>query len=324
MNKICVTGANGFIGNSICNKLINSGRFVRGFVRTSKDIRKEYISVGDMRLDLNWEELLNGFDCIIHCAGMAHKMDKKYKLQDYLLANTKSTKYIAQKAANAGVKKFIFLSTIKVNGEKTYQNNNERLTDNKFKKIFKYSDNEVPEDFYAVSKYEAEKEIKKISARTGLEVVIIRLPLVYGRGVKGNLSRLIKLISYGLPLPFALINNRRSMIGIDNLIDFVVHCIDNHNASGKTFLISDDKDLSTPDLIKQTASVMGCKAKLFPFPVSLLKFFGYILGRKSEIERITGSLQVDSSYARKILNWSPPISVEEGIRRMIKENDKGF
>ena len=323
MSKICITGANGFIGKKLFETLIKSGKPIRGFVRSTITDNNKYVTAGDISSDINWKNLLIGYDCIIHCAGMAHNMKKKDNLENYLAVNTKGTKHLAEYASKAGVKRFIFLSSIKVNGEKTSEGINV-LTNSNFKKKFSYNDIEAPEDSYGISKFEAEKELWKISAKTGLEVVVIRLPLVYGKGAKGNLARLIKLLATGLPLPFSLINNKRSLIGIDNLVDLIIRCVDHPSAAGKTFLVSDGEDLSTPDLIKQIAFAMGCKAKLFPFPVSLLKFFGYILGRKSEIERITGSLRVDSSHTRKMLNWSPPISVEEGIKRMILENDKGF
>ena len=159
----------------------------------------------------------------------------------------------------------------------------------------------------------------EISSRTGLEVVVVRLPLVYGHGVRGNLARLIKIVKSGIPLPLSLVKNQRSMIGIDNLVDLLIRCIDHPEASGKTFLASDGEDLSTPELIKFIASSMGKKANLFPFPISMLKFLGSVFGRSEEINRLVGSLRVDNSYTKEILNWVPPISVEEGIRRMVQE-----
>ena len=148
-------------------------------------------------------------------------------------------------------------------------------------------------------------------------MVVLRIPLVYGYGVKGNLMRLMKLINSGIPLPFSLIDNKRSLIGIDNLVDLLICCIDHPNAKEKTFLASDGEDLSTPELIKLIASSMGKKANLFPFPISMLKFLGSVFGKREEINRLVGSLRIDNSYTKEILNWIPPVSVEEGIKRMV-------
>ena len=314
MKKICVTGANGFVGKFLCNVLKSSDKSVRGFVRTldtSTNLSKvEYVSVGDMRSEINWKKHLNGFDCIIHCAGKAHVMNEKKETNTYRQINTEATKVLAEQAAYSGVKRFIFLSTIKVNGESTVNNDQNS--------IFKSTDIPNPQDAYSKSKLEAENFLWEIASKTNLEIVIVRLPLVYGNGTKGNLARLIKLINSSIILPFSGINNKRSLVGIDNLVDLLIRCIDSPFAAGKTFLISDDKDLSTPDLIKLIASSMGKKARLFPFPIFLLKFLGFILGRSKEINRLVGSLRIDNSYTKKTLEWSPPLSVEEGIRRMVQ------
>ncbi len=188
------------------------------------------------------------------------------------------------------------------------------------KNIFTNNDIPNPEDSYAISKLEAEKVLWEISAKTNLEVVVVRLPLVYGYGVKGNMARLMKLINSGIPLPFSLIKNQRSLIGIDNLVDVLIRCVDHPEASGKTFLVSDGEDLSTPDLLRHVASSMERSTRLFPFPISLLKLFGFAIGKSSEINRLTNSLQVDISFTRKILNWSPPLTVQEGIRRIMPYN----
>ena len=259
---------------------------------------------------VNWKEQLKGCDCIIHCAGKTLKMNDK-NLNLYHTVNTEGTKHLAMHASEAGVKRIIFLSSIKVNGESS-----DIINDRK--KIY-YNDIPIPLDAYAASKLEAEKALYEISARTGLEVVVVRLPLVHGYGSKGNLARLIKLVRLGIPLPLSLVKNQRSMVGMDNLVDLLIRCIDHPEASGKTFLVSDGEDLSTPELIKLIASSMGRKANLFPFPISMLKFFASVLGKREEINRLVGSLRVDDSYTKKILNWTPPITVEEGIRRMVQE-----
>jgi nucleoside-diphosphate-sugar epimerase len=317
MKKICITGANGFIGKFLCKVLNSSDRSIRGIVRTLNtpinSSKIEYVSVGDMNSKINWREHLNGFDCIIHCAGKAHVMNKKKESKDsnaYHLANTEVTKVLAEQAAEAGVKRLIFLSSVKVNGESTYQINN--------KQKFSHKDISNPKDPYAISKLEAEKALWEISSRTGLEVVVVRLPLVYGYGAKGNLARLIKLVRSRIPLPLSKVKNQRSMIGIDNLVDLLIQCIDRPEASGKTFLASDDEDLSTPELIELIASSLGRRANLFSLPIFVLKFLGSIFGKSEEINRLVGSLRIDKSYIKEILNWTPPISVKEGIRRMVQ------
>ena len=329
MKKILITGANGFIGNSLYKTLLKAGRSCVGTVRSinlnSSNSNNKYIEVGNIGSNTNWKEILNDVDCIIHCAGKAHIMETKKddKQSIYHSANVDGTKQLAKQAAEAKVKRLIFLSSIKVNGEYT-TNNNDTGEDCSLKKIFMHSDKPNPDDAYAISKFKAEKELWKISSRTGLEVVVVRLPLVYGCGAKGNVARLVKSLRSRIPLPLGLVKNQRSMIGIDNLVDLLLQCVDHQEASGKTFLVSDGKDLSTPEFIRLIASSMGRKPNLFNFPISLLKFLSSILGRREEINRLTGSLRIDNSYTKETLNWTPPISVEEGISRMVQENDKNF
>lgn len=318
MNKICITGANGFIGKPLMDALIKSGKFVRGFIRNDCQLLKsnnyENIIVGDITQNINWANYLQGFDCLIHCAGRAHIMNDNDG-SIYFNVNTLATKNLAEHAANAGIKRLIFLSTIKVNGEST----KEKLNNNDDKSIFKYSDVPNPQDFYATSKLEAEQILLNISKNTELEVVIVRLPLVYGREVKGNLLRLKKLIYSNLPIPLGLIKNQRSLIGMDNLIDLLTKCINHPNAAGKIFLASDDEHLSTPDLIRCMASAMGKPTRIFPIPLFILKLFAKILGKQNEIDRLLGSLKVDNTYTKKVLNWKPPYTVFEGIKKMVME-----
>jgi nucleoside-diphosphate-sugar epimerase len=312
MKKICITGVSGFIGQNLYNKFIKLNRTVVGTVRNfdhlSGNNNFKYISVGNIGPETNWHNALEEVDCVVHCAGKAHSMNENKNQEIYRLVNTEGTRRLAEYAVKAGVKRFVFLSSIKVNGEKT--DNIES----------KFSNNNLPnpQDAYSISKLEAEKILRDISAKTDLEVVIVRLPLVYGYGAKGNLKSLIQLVNFGIPLPFSLINNRRSLIGIDNLIDLLISCIDHPEAKGKTFLVSDDEDLSTPDLINYIASAMGRSARLFPLPIPLLKFLGFCIGRSNQINRLIESLQSDIEQTRKTLNWSPPVSVQEGIRRMVQ------
>tara|TARA_A100001015_G_scaffold317195_1_gene433474 strand:- start:617 stop:1588 length:972 start_codon:yes stop_codon:yes gene_type:complete len=323
MKKILITGASGFIGRFLCKTLSTSGRSFRGAVRSidsfSIDTKANYVSIGDINSKTNWKHALVNIDCIIHCAGRAHVMNEKKKnnLEIYRSINVHGTKQLAEQAAKAGVKRLIFLSSVKVIGEDS-DNRYGDISPNKQKKyIFTPNDVPNPEDLYSVSKFEAETILWETAAITGLEVVVVRIPLVYGYGVKGNLMRLMKLINSGIPLPFSLIDNKRSLIGIDNLVDLLICCIDHPNAKEKTFLASDGEDLSTPELIKLIASSMGKKANLFPFPISMLKFLGSVFGKREEINRLVGSLRIDNSYTKEILNWIPPVSVEEGIKRMV-------
>ncbi len=322
MSKILVTGASGFIGFKLSKKLINLNRDIRIAARNINktfdiDIN-EKISIGNIDKKTNWKNSLSNVKCIIHCAGIADNVNLTKKIDIYRSVNIDGTKNLAEQAASEGVKRFIFLSSIKVNGENSKIIANQKKNESQI--IDKFTNDHLPnpQDLYAISKFEAEKALWDVAIETGLEIVIVRPPLVYGYGAKGNLSRLIKFIKSGIPLPLSLIKNHRSMIGIDNLVDLLNQCIDHPDANGKIFLASDDKDLSTPDFIKLIASSMGRKASLFPIPLSLLKFIGSVFGRSNEINRLVGSLRVDSSYTKETLNWTPPLSVEEGIRRMVQ------
>jgi len=313
MNKICITGANGFIGRRLQYTLFNLNRPVVGTVRSKKKISslsdENFIDISTIDKNTDWSEALTDCKYVVHCAGLAHVKDSSVKknIEDYRSINVEGTKKLAKQAASMGVKRLVFLSSIGVNGLFTNNYN-----------FFLYSDIPYPTENYSISKYEAEQALFEISKNTGMEIVIIRSPLVYGQSAPGNLKRLIKLISLGIPLPFEGIKNKRSLIGVDNLVNLIIQCIDHSEASGKIFLASDGKDLSTPELIRLIASSMGRKANLLSVPLSVLKFLGLIFGKREEINRLTGSLRVDSSYTKETLNWTPPISVEEGFKRMVQ------
>lgn len=312
MKKILITGASGFIGQNLIKKSLKLDYFVHVMTRKHLDFSNfsnlKFFFIDNINSKDKLNEALQGIDCVIHCAG---KTNIGSNADNFKLINVQFTKNLAECAFKSGVKRFIFLSSIKVNGENASKESEI--------KVFDQNDDPNPQDSYAISKKEAEKLLQDIALKTSLEVVIVRLPLVYGSGVKGNLKRLIKLIKLRVPLPFKKIKNKRSLIGIDNVVDLIIQCIEHPNASGKTFLVSDGKDLSTPELIKLIASAMGQSVKLFSFPVSLLKFFGFIFRKQDEIDRLTGSLQIDISHTNEILNWKPPVSVEEGIRRMVQD-----
>jgi nucleoside-diphosphate-sugar epimerase len=216
------------------------------------------------------------------------------------------TRNLAFQAAAKGVKRFIFISSIKVNGERT-----EGFLS------FKNTDIPKPEGIYAISKWEAEQSLHSISKQTGLEIVIIRTPIVYGQEVKGNFYRLINFIDRGFPLPFGKVNNLRSYVALDNLVDLIICCINHLKAAGQTFLVSDGEDLSIPDLIKKIAFILKKKPFLFPVPISFMKFSGKIMGKSREIDRLVSSLRLDCSHTLSLLNWNRSISVDEALFKTV-------
>ena len=322
MKKIGITGANGFIGKSLCKALHKLNKPVVAIVRSENSIKTlsgiNTRVIGNITPNTNWSQALENCEVIIHCAAKADAMNSKDNFDDYYAVNADGTKNLAEQAVEAGVKKLIFLSSIKVNGENTDKKIFDNNLNNEKNLKFRHDHLPNPDGYYAKSKFEAEKMLWNISLKTGLEVIVFRLPLVYGPGVRGNIARLIKIINLGLPLPLSGIKNKRSILGIDNLVDLLIHSIHHSKASGKIFLASDDQDLSTPELIKIIAFSLGRKANLFPFPISMLKFLTSVLGKREEINRLVGSLRIDDSYTKEILNWTPSVSVEEGIRRMVQ------
>jgi nucleoside-diphosphate-sugar epimerase len=314
VNKILVTGTSGFVGAALSSNLSNSGSIVIGAVRSQDNLSKilnknlKIYKVGNIDSKTDWSDPLNNAEYIIHCAGVTNiKKIENDKLNECRLVNVEGTRNLALQAASRGIKRFIFLSSIKVNGEQTFKSKN-----------FKYNDIPMPVDAYAISKWEAEKILWEISARTGLEVVIIRAPLIYGPGVKGNFLNLLNLIAKKIPLPLLNIYNLRSFVGIDNLIDLIICCITSPRAPGNTFLVSDNEDVSTPDLINKIAKIMGKPHRLIPFPIFLLNFAGIILNKSSDIKRLTGSLQVDISNTIEKLGWKPSASLDKNLCKMVK------
>ena len=266
----------------------------------------DYIQVGDIDESTDWTRVLQDVDFVVHLAGRAHVMNEQESdpASVYYRVNVSGTKRLAEQAAEAGVKRFIFISSVKVNGEGSH---------------LPYTEKDVPkpQDAYGISKREAEQILASVAAETGLQVVILRLPLVYGAGVKANFKNLIKIAGAGLPLPFKGINNRRSFLYIGNLVDAIFTCIVHPQAAGETFLVSDGQDVSTPDLIKMIASAMNKKAVLFSLHPGILKALCKIVGKNEELEKLTGSLLVDSSKIRNLLGWKPPFTLGEGTRGMV-------
>lgn len=312
--KICLTGSTGFVGSALCSHLLDNSYHVVAPVRnlSSKSLIKNKnlnsVYVEDKEINKAYFKALDKVDVVIHCAARTHVMFEKKEnyLHLYRKTNVDDTLDLANQAAYHGVKRFIFLSSIKVNGEETALG-----------KSFKYNDIPKPEDAYGISKFEAEEVLKKVSKQTGMEVVIIRAPLIYGEGVKGNFFRLLNLCNKGMPLPLANINNFRSMVSVDNLIDLIILCINHSRALNKTFLVSDAEHISTTELIKQLKKLMSKPIRLFPLPFWIWKFFSILFGKSSEVKKLFNSLVVDTSYTCEILGWKPKYSLKSSLKKTV-------
>ena len=314
--NILLTGATGFVGNSLLLRLKNGDKnynlsvVLRKLIAISPDMANRLL-VDSLSNTTKWGTLLKGANVVIHCAARVHVMQDNSTdpLNEYRLVNVAGTLNLARQAAESGVKRFIFLSSIKVNGEQTDAG-----------QAFTVDGATSPSDPYGISKLEAEQGLREIAATTGMELVIIRPPLVYGPGVKANFEKMVQWLSKGVPLPLANIQNKRSMVAIDNLVDLIVTCIDHPAAANQTFMVSDGDDLSTSDLLRRMAAALepytGKDARLFYVPPALLTIGAKLVGKPDMAQRLCASLQVDISKTRKILGWKPPISVDEGLRRV--------
>lgn len=304
-----VTGANGFVGSALCRRLAGDGRSARAAVRVGRaaPAGADIAEVADMTAATDWTAALQGVRQVVHLAARVHVMDERSAdpLAEFRRINVEGTANLARQAAAAGVRRFVFLSSIKVNGESTLPG-----------RPFKASDTPAPDDPYGVSKLEAEMALQEIAARTGMEVVCIRPPLVYGPGVKANFAAMMRWLHRGLPLPLAAVTeNRRSLVGLDNLVDLLVTCLDHPAAANQIFLAGDGEDLSTADLLRRMGVALERPARLLPVPVGLLELGAALMGRRGIYQRLCGSLQVDIGHTRQLLDWSPPVSVDEGLRR---------
>jgi nucleoside-diphosphate-sugar epimerase len=262
-----------------------------------------FVRVSDIGSNTDWRAALQGISSVIHLAGRAHVMRESASnpLAAYRETNVAGTRRLAEAAAEEGVKRFIFLSSIKVNGERTDL------------QPFRESDEPRPEDAYGISKLEAERELNRIAAGSEMGITIIRPPLVYGPGVKGNFLSLMRAVHRGIPLPLASITNARSLISVENLVSAIMACLGDPRAAGRTFLVADGQDLSTSELIRRLADAFGSRLRLYPCPPVLLRFGGALTGNRAPIKRLTDSLQVDSSKIRQVLDWEPALSVEQGL-----------
>lgn len=306
---ILVTGATGFVGRALCHVLKGS-HAVRAVARvpTSAGLPDAIeVVAGELSCDEDWSASLAGVGAVIHCAARVHVMNEKSAdpMAEFRRVNVDGTMHLAQQSAMAGVRRFVFVSSIKVNGEQTRPG-----------APFVADQAPNPEDPYGISKMEAEEGLRALARETGMEVVIIRPPLIYGPGVKANFLAMMRWLQRGVPLPLGGVTaNRRSLVFLDNLVDLIVTCVDHPAAANRTFLVSDDEDLSTATLLRRMAAALGRPARLIPVPAGLIVFGAKLIGRPGITQRLCGSLQVDIGKTRELLGWTPPISVDEGLRR---------
>lgn len=306
--RILVTGASGFVGRAVVAELVRSGHRVTAAVRdaaaTPVSDAWRCVGVGDLGGDTDWSDALCDIDAVVHLAARVHVMHDTAAdpLAAFRAVNLVATGRLAAAAAAAGVRRFVFVSSIKVNGEQTRPG-----------EVFRPDDKPAPQDPYGQSKWEAEQALAKVAAETGLEVAIIRPPLVYGPGVGANFLRLLKLVDAGVPLPFASIDNRRSMVFVGNLASLVGACLTHPAAAGRTFLAGDGESLSTPALIRHLAAALGRAPRLWRCPPVLLDLLGRLAGRRQEVRRLLDSLAVADDSARQALDWRPPFGIAEGM-----------
>jgi len=309
MSTALITGATGFIGQAACEQLLARGWQVKGTFRSSSQNDGNLpagivpCSVDSLGPGTDWRKALSGIEVIVHLAARVHIMKETSddSLWEFRQVNTHATERLARMAAQTGARRFVFLSTVKVNGE------------NSGDRAFTETDPPNPQDNYALSKWEAEQALRRVAQETGLDVVILRSPLVYGPGVKGNFMRLLQAVQRGIPLPLASVHNRRSVVFLGNLVEAVIACMTNPQAKAKTYLVSDDEQISTAELIAHIAHALGKSPRLWPFPERLLRYGGVLVGKSAEADRLLNSLVVDSSKIRSELGWKPHFSLDEGL-----------
>ena len=310
MGKILVTGANGFVGSALCRGLSRDGFSLRGAIRLReyagllpKEI--EPIVTGGIEPRTEWAAALEGIEGIVHLAGFAHSyQNSKERYAD----EVSGAERLARQAAQHGVRRLVYLSTIKVNGEYSLRDKNGRIVS------FNEEGRPDPQDNYALYKWKAEQALCRIQEESELKIIILRSPLIYGPQVKANFLSLIKLVDSRIPLPLAGIKNKRSLIYLGNLVDIICRCLTEPQAGGQVFLVSDGQDISTPELVSLIAEGLRRRPRLFPFPLGLMRSVGKIAGRLPEVERLTRSLVIDSQQINRLLNWKPPYTLRQGIQ----------
>jgi nucleoside-diphosphate-sugar epimerase len=309
MESILVTGATGFVGKALCDRLLREGRHVRGTFLRAKGADSLVAGVEPSGIDpitsvTDWGGALQGVDTVIHLAARVHVINETASdpLGAFRSVNTEGTKNLARQAAEAGIRRFVFLSTIGVNGD-----------DSGSQPYTEWS-NPQAHNPYSVSKLEAEQLLQSMASKSGMEIVILRAPLVYGPANPGNFLSLLRIVRKGYPLPLLLAVNKRSFLFIGNLVDALVVCAAHPAAAGKTFLVSDGEDIAVHELIRRLAAALDVSARLFPVPVPILKRIGSLLGRRNAVNGITNPLTVDISRIRRELGWTPPFTMEDGLR----------
>ena len=307
--KVLITGASGFLGSALLKRTTRDSRYltVAALRRESSNLPDgvEIVRIDDLGVDTDWRDALESIQVVVHTAARVHVMkDSSHNpLAEYRKINVEGTLNLARQAASAKVRRFIFISTIKVNGEATLPG-----------ELFAADDPPHPADAYGISKWETEVGLRQLAADSDMEYVFIRPPLVYGPGVKANFLSMMRWINRGIPLPLGAIDNKRSLVALDNLVDMIVTCLEHPAAANQTFLVGDGKDLSTTELLRQLGTALGKPARLVPFPVGLLTLIVSLLGKKDVVQRLCSSLQVDISKARELLGWEPPVTVEDGLQ----------
>jgi len=309
--NVLLTGATGFVGHALAKSICalqNLRLAVALRTPTNKFETVHQYVLDDLTATTDWAFAVAGQQVVIHAAARVHVINesKSHPHTAFQVVNVDGTLNLARQAAIAGVKRFVFISSVKVNGESTSSG-----------KAFTELDAPNPQDAYGQSKHEAEQALRQLSADTGMEVVIIRPPLVYGPGVKANFAALMSAVQRGWSLPLGAVHNQRSLVALSNLVDFIVTCLTHPAAANQTFLVSDGEDLSTPDLIRRLARAMNRPARLLPVPVWALQAVALLLGKGDAVQRLCGNLQVGISKSRTLLGWNPPVSVDEGLRRAV-------
>lgn len=305
--RVLISGASGFLGQALSRYLRTAGYCVTALSRHApKSTGEPWIQVHHYDEDYI---SLKEQDCVVHLAARVHVMSQVVQSAsaDFRTANVDLTFNLAQQAARAGVRRFIFISSVKVNGECTVNG-----------QLFHADETPAPKDFYGISKLEAEVGLRSIAAQTGMEVVIIRPPLVYGPGVKANFAAMVRWLQCGLPLPLGAIDNRRSLVALDNLVDLIVRCIDHPAAANRTFMVSDGEDVSTTELLKKMAYALDIPARLIPVPQKLMVWGTQLFSRPDIAQRLFSSLQVDIGSTRQLLDWTPPLSMDEGLAQVAR------
>lgn len=325
--NILVTGINGFVGKSLIGALLEHQYQVVGAVRNQGKLvaNVKQFAVGDIDANTNYATSLSCVDTVVHLAARVHIMNDHAldPLAEFRKVNVDGTLNLARQAAKAGVRRFIFISSVKVNGEFTLSPSPSPTSGRGGATAFSEADIPNPQDAYGISKLEAEQGLLKIAQETGMEVVIIRPPLIYGPGVKANFASLLRVVRKGLPLPLGAIHNKRSFIYVENLVSFILHCIHHPLAANQILLVSDGQDLSTTELLKECAKALGVRAWLLPLPQKLIEVAAALIGKKDVAQRLCGNLQVDITKARELLGWNPPYSVADGLKATVLRLPQG-